>query len=147
MIINNETIRCTLSDVFATYLHILKEQTETILEKSISTLFMVVPQITPFVSSFFESIATRYRHAHRAHLLLHRNVSILRILRRRCEKDVPGDGFWLGRGASPGRSERKQPLPNGCERYHSLLVWKVALSRNGRHDRESNRTSPFYFTT
>ena len=46
MIINNETIRCTLSDVFATYLHILKEQTETILEKS-------------FVSSFFESIATR----------------------------------------------------------------------------------------
>ena len=59
MIINNETIRCSLSDVFATYLHILKEQTETILEKSINTLFMVVPQITPFVSSFFESIATR----------------------------------------------------------------------------------------
>lgn len=56
---NNETIRCSLSDVFADYLRLLKERTEGILEKSISTLFLVVPQITPFVSSFFESIATR----------------------------------------------------------------------------------------
>lgn len=56
---NNETIRCSLSDVFANYLRLLKERTESILEKSVCTLFMVVPQITPFVSSFFETIATR----------------------------------------------------------------------------------------
>ena len=43
--------------MFADYLSILKQKLESSVNKEVSCLFLVVPEVTPFLQSFFDEIA------------------------------------------------------------------------------------------
>ena len=44
--------------MFADYFSVLKQKLESSLSKDVSCIFLVVPEVTPFLQSFFDGIST-----------------------------------------------------------------------------------------
>ena len=57
IIANNESIKLNIEEVFVDYMLLLRERIEVSLGKHISCFFVVVPLISPFLQSFFQSIS------------------------------------------------------------------------------------------